>query len=201
MKKYNKAEFMAAPNVTSAISGYAYLSHFNSSVEFQEFLEELGRRSEAIREGDMSLVEDFFISQVSVLDSVFNSLLLKAASYHGVGKESSMKAMELHMRLALKAQSQCRTTLEALSEIKNPRSITVTQQANIAAQQVVNNGTMNTGNSDHAHMRAGKTEKAPNELLGEIVKDERMDTRASQAPIRTNQKMETLAKVNRREDK
>ena len=50
-------------------------------------------------------------------------------------------ATETYMRLALKAQSQCRATLESLSEIRNPRSVAFVRQANIAAgHQQVNNG-------------------------------------------------------------
>jgi transposase InsO family protein len=46
------------------------------------------------------------------------------------------------MRLALKAQSQCRATVEALAEMKNPKPVAYVQQANIAngPQQVNNNG-------------------------------------------------------------
>ncbi len=46
------------------------------------------------------------------------------------------------MRLALKAQSQCRATIESLAEIKNPRPVAFVQQANIAhGPQQVNNET------------------------------------------------------------
>jgi len=61
------------------------------------------------------------------------------------------------MRLAFKAQAQCRATLETLAVLKNPPVFT--RQANIAAQQVVNNGTMVTGS------RAGNSEDAQNKLL------------------------------------
>jgi hypothetical protein len=41
----------------------------------------------------------------------------------------------------LKAQAQCRVTLVALAEMKNPRPVAFVQQANIAAGlQQVNNG-------------------------------------------------------------
>ena len=203
MKKFNKTKFMVAPHATSAISAYAYLSQLQSSLEFTDYLSEMKRRSEAIKAGDMSLAEDFLISQASALDAMFNSLAVRATNYLGVGNESSMKAMEVHLRLALRAQSQCRTTLEALSEIKNPRSITVTKQANFADQQVVNNGTMNTGSTGDTSTPAcaGNTEKESNELLGEGIEDERMDTRASQTTSGINQTMETMGEIDRGKDK
>lgn len=43
--------------------------------------------------------------------------------------------------MALKAQAQCRATLEALAEIKNPRPVAFVKQANISGEhQQVNNG-------------------------------------------------------------
>ena len=51
-------------------------------------------------------------------------------------------ATETHLKLAFKAQSQCRTTLETLAEIKSPRSVAFVRQANTSAgPQQLNNGT------------------------------------------------------------
>ena len=51
-----------------------------------------------------------------------------------------MQAAETYVRLALKAQAQCRATLETLATIKNP-PVVYARQANIAAgRQQVNNG-------------------------------------------------------------
>jgi hypothetical protein len=68
-----------------------------------------------------------------------------------------MDQKEQYLRLALKPQSQCRATIETLAVLKNPPVFT--RQANIAGQQVVNNGTM-VGAS-----RAREIESAPKELL------------------------------------
>ena len=68
------------------------------------------------------------------------------------------------MRIALKAQSQCRATVETLATIKNP-AVVFARQANIAQgpQQVNNNGMMPAG---EPRAGAGKTEKPQNKLLG-----------------------------------
>jgi hypothetical protein len=51
-----------------------------------------------------------------------------------------MKNCEIYLRLALKAQNQCRMTLETLATIKNPPAV-FAKQANIAhGPQQVNNG-------------------------------------------------------------
>ena len=83
------------------------------------------------------------------------------------------------MRLALKAQSQCRTTLDTLASIKNP-PVVFARQANIAqGPQQVNNGMMPAGEP-----RAGprETESAPDKLL-EAKPHERLDTRTPRAAV------------------
>ena len=70
------------------------------------------------------------------------------------------QAFERYMQLALKAQSQCRATLETLAAIKNP-PIVYARQANIAnGPQQVNNRAL----PDNPP-RTGKTENQQNELL------------------------------------
>jgi mRNA-degrading endonuclease RelE of RelBE toxin-antitoxin system len=64
---------------------------------------------------------------------IFTRLSLRAHNNFG----QYMKAAETYLRLALKAQSQCRATLETLAEIKNPRPYI---QNNRAEYQQVNNG-------------------------------------------------------------
>src|SRR3546814_3695576 len=78
------------------------------------------------------------------------------------------------MRLALKAQSQARTTIETLAEVKNPKAVAFVKQANIANNQQVNNG-------DSAEVvpetRAGTNESPQTKLL-EGTNVTRLDARA-----------------------
>ena len=86
-----------------------------------------------------------------------------------------MNAGETYLRLALKAQAQCRTTWESLAEIKNPRAVAFVRQANIAhGPQQVNNGTVA---SQDAPTRAEKSENQSIELLG-ASDGKRLDTEA-----------------------
>lgn len=150
-------------------------------------LSELERQAKAINGGDLSEIETMLISQSNTLDSVFTSLALKAS--HNLDDSKYFKAGEMYLKMALKAQSQCRATLQTLAEMKQPRQITITQQANIAGQQIVNN--------------AGAQEKTipKNELLGvvnhERLEIERMDTGTPRKAGGTNQVMETVGTVNR----
>ena len=72
-----------------------------------------------------------------------------------------MDHADRYMRLALKAQGQCRATVETLALLKNPPVFA--RQANIAGgAQLVNNGTIQP-------TRAGIPESRPIELLGEAT--------------------------------
>ena len=150
-------------------------------------LSELEKQAKAINGGDLSDIETMLISQSNTLDSVFTSLALKAS--HNLDDSRYFKAGEMYLKMALKAQSQCRATLQTLAEMKQPRQITITQQANIAGQQIVNN--------------AGAQEKPnpKNELLGvvnhEQIEGEWMDTRAPRKAGGTNQVVEAVGTVNR----
>jgi hypothetical protein len=74
--------------------------------------------------------------QAQTLDAIFNGLARRTA----VNAGEYMAACETYLRLALKAQSQCRATLETLAMIKNPRPLAFVKHANIAAgPQQVNN--------------------------------------------------------------
>lgn len=102
-------------------------------IDVPALLTELTAQIRAVNNGDMSRSEAMLISQATALQSVFvrlSELSLKQDHIHN---------LEAFMRLALRAQSQCRSTLEALSAIKNP-PVVYAHQANIAqGHQQVNN--------------------------------------------------------------
>lgn len=80
------------------------------------------------------------------------------------------------MRLALKAQAQCRSTVEALSAMKNPRVQYVNQQ-NVAVNQQVNNGTGTSAQRERETTQVSLLEAHPTTRLdvrtteGSIDKD------------------------------
>lgn len=91
--------------------------------------------------GDMQAPEAMLYGQAVALQTIFTSLSRRAALNVG----EYMDATERYLRLALKAQAQCRATLETLAEMKNPRPVAFVHQANIAnGPQQVNNGASST---------------------------------------------------------
>jgi hypothetical protein len=148
---------------------------------------ELALQVDAVSAGKLDRPEAMLLAQAQTLDGLFHALARRAMS------EDRLLQYETHMRLAMKAQSQCRTTLEALAEIKNPRSVAFVKQANIAAgPQQVNNG-------DNATIRAGartqENEIPPNKLLTE-TSYETLDAGRTRTTSGVNSPLETVGAIN-----
>ena len=140
----------------------------------------------AVNRGDLSQAEAMLMNQATALQSLFARLVER-----GINQEY-LPQYEAHMRLALRAQSQCRVTLETLAAIKNP-PVLFAKQANIAnGPQQVNNGTAISS-------RAGENGTPQNKLLEASNAQEqvRLDTRAAQAAGRLDPEMATLEPVHR----
>ncbi len=89
----------------------------------------------AIGRGDLSHVERLLTSQAQALNAIFVNLAERAQK-----QGPYLDPMQTLLGLALRAQNQCRATLETLANVKFPKSATFIRQANIAEQQQVNNG-------------------------------------------------------------
>ena len=148
-----------------------------------------------VRSGDLSGPEAILTAQAIALDAIFNEMARRASLNLG----EHLQATDTYMRLAMRAQSHCRATLQTLGELKNPRQVAFVKQANIShGHQQVNNGASKfhsedgftndtrTGVNDFS---SNKLSKDGNELLP--------DTRTSSIKSKANQKMETLGEINR----
>jgi hypothetical protein len=181
----------------SAVMGNAattrtYLVGSFGELDINEVSAVMHEKAEKVRAGDMSEVEATLTAQAATLDAIFNELARRAALNLG----THLPATEAYLRQALKAQAQCRSTLETLAEIKSPRAVAFVKQANIAhGHQQINNGAQVAG-ALPAH---GEKTIQSNELTGadhELLED----TRASQAQSRVNPAMGTLEAINRAKD-
>lgn len=119
-------------------------------------------------------LDNTLAAQAIALDAIFNDLAARAA----VNLGAYPAATETYLRLALKAQAQCRCTLQAIAEVKNPRPIAVLQQTNIAngPQQVIG------ATAGRRMLPERGAENRTNKLL-EAEHVERLDTGAARAPI------------------
>ena len=120
--------------------------------------------AKGLNDGDLSAAVTMLSSQAVALNAMFGELARRAALNMG----EYIDATERYMRLALKAQGQCRATLESLAAIKNP-PVLFARQANINnGGQQVNNALAPTGaRYAQACASAHPRENAPrpNELL------------------------------------
>ena len=137
--------------------------------------------------GDMKRAEAMLYGQANALQAIFMNLARRANA------QEYLKHLETYLRLALKAQSQCRATLETLATIKAGPAI-FARQANIAhGPQQVNNGI--AANNAQTPARAGETESAKTELLG-ASDGERLDTGTASAPGRGDPALATVGEID-----
>ena len=144
-------ELVLSPAIQSAVSIKAW-GNFAGDIDLGELLKDLHERVEKVQDGNMRPVEAMLFGQAMTLETIFTNLARRAAQNAG----EYLSATDTYMRLALKAQAQCRATLEALAEIKNPRPVAFVKQANISnGPQQVNNGFSNPVSNGNEPVRAG----------------------------------------------
>ena len=152
------------------------LTHAYGNIHGNELITKLNAQTDAMKRGDTGDIEAMLFAQAMTLRSVFTALSRRAANNAG----EYMGATDTYLRLAFKAHPQCRSTLEAPAEIKNPRPATFVKQANIAnGPQQVNNGTAAMASVPRAPAR-DISENPPNEVLTDerTTHGDTMDTRS-----------------------
>ncbi|CAK0742429.1 conserved hypothetical protein [Gammaproteobacteria bacterium] len=146
-------------------------------------MEELRNQAATVNRGEMAQAEAMLMNQATALQSLFSRLTERALI------NETLPAFEANMKMALRAQSQCRATLETLSTIKNPPVI-YARQANIAnGPQQVNNGVAKPSQARDIENGQNKLSGDGNELLPH--------TRTSSIESRINPALETVGEVHR----
>ncbi len=91
------------------------------SPDLSNFYVELLRETKKAEGGDLSIVSRLLVAQAISLDGIFTEMA-RRASYN---MREFPQAMEIFMRLALKAQAGSRATLAELAKLHQPREQTV----------------------------------------------------------------------------
>ena len=180
------------PNLNST----ATISSFQPLVPHSDLpamLDELDAQTSAIWSGNLNRPEEMLSAQAHTLDAMFNTLGQKAATAMRGGH---LPSTEAYLRMALKAQSQCRSTLEALAEIKAPKSATFIRQANIAEQQQVNNGPTVNGGAGHTRPHEKDINTSSNKLISG-AKNATLDTRGTRSASGIDSQIENLGALHR----
>jgi hypothetical protein len=191
------AGMLARGLVTNASTAIWFLRAEHADLSLMDMVRELREQGEAVNCGDLSGAERMLNAQAVALNAIFAEMARRAALNMG----EHLPATETYMRLALKAQGQCRSTLETLAAMKNP-PVVFARQANInnGGQQQVNNRaapeseTVCAGTHGHTENEA----IPPNELLEDSRHGRTLlDTGAAQATGGKDSVVETVGAVNR----
>jgi len=139
-KGKNRDQMLAELGLSSVVANTATACMFAKGrageLDFIESLKVMLKNAREAQAGDLSGQEATLAAQAATLDTMFNELARRAVMNIG----EYLPAAEVYLRLALKAQSQCRATIETLAVIKNP-PVVYARQANIAnGPQQINNG-------------------------------------------------------------
>lgn len=183
-------QILNRPTVMGLVATKAAAGKMLGDIDDAELLAGTMSQVQAIKGGDLAPVEAMLYSQAKVLEALFTRLV-----HRGMAQDN-IAPFQANMSLALKAQAQCRATLQTLVEAKQPRAVAFVKQANISQQQQVNNGAP----ASHAHARESAIPanelsrlEAPNEWSA-------LEAGTQAAPARGHPAMEALGEVHRPED-
>lgn len=187
------ADLVADGEATNASTALRFVEADHGELSLNDMVKSLRTHGEAINRGDLSAAERMLSSQAVALNAIFGELARRAALNMG----THLGATESYLRLALKAQSQSRATVETLAAIKNPPAV-FARQANInnGGQQQVNNGPVQPSRDElaDAHAQAKKTQTEQTELL-EAGNGKRLDTRTSRTASTAHSHMEAVGQI------
>jgi hypothetical protein len=189
-KQAQPHELMSS-HLTQATAAVLPFSKWAGELDANKYLDGLNKKLELIQGGDTKHIEAMLYGQAVALEAIFSSLAQRAA----VNVGEHMKAAELYLRLALKAQSQSRATLQALAEVKNPRPVAFVQQANFAnGPQQVNNGAPEKFKTEQNEQIPGQLPDNQGGLTHELV------ARTKGQAIGRNSSMEALGALHGAQD-
>jgi hypothetical protein len=154
----------------------------SEEIDLPTFLEVLKEDAAKLQEGDMTRAEAMLINQASALQALFVRLSERAM------EQTGMSNLEGFMKLSLRAQAQCRATLETLSAIKNPPVV-------YAKQVNVTTGPQQVNNSYNASSRAEENKIEQNKLSGD-KHELRTHARTPSITSQTYSQMEAMGQIN-----
>ncbi len=108
------ARTVLRPTVQAAVTLKDYGNSWGD-LDLNGLIDSLAEQTKASSEGDFIRAEAMLTAQAHTLDAIFNNLARRAI------KAEYMNNLDIYLKLALRAQSQCRVTWEALVAIKYPR--------------------------------------------------------------------------------
>ena len=180
---------------TNAMTARSFLGTTQPQLSITEMVASLTDHGRRVNANDLSALEQMLSSQAIALNAIFAEMARRSSL--NLGKH--LDASERYLRLAFKAQGQCRATVETLAAIKNP-PVVFAKQANITSgPQQVNNGVVSDPKSEQPLTPAhGKSEIQQTKLLEGLNNGSTfLDSRAAQTASRGYKTLEPVGAVNR----
>lgn len=190
------ADLVTRGDALNAVTAMRFAEIEFGEVNLSEMAASLRETGAAVNRGDLSEAERMLHAQSVSLNAIFCEMARRS---HVNLKASYLEAGERYMRLAFKAQSQCRATLETLAAIKNP-PIVYARQMNVAnGPQQVNNGmAANSEKSLTTPTRTLETQTPPNQLLEDSSHGSaQLDTRATSEAGRGHPELAPVGAIDR----
>jgi len=183
------AELLVAGVATNAATTTHYAKGVLGETDLTEVFRALQADGKSVKSGDLSGVEALLSSQIVALNAIFGEMARRAALNMG----EHLDATDKYLRLALRAQGQCRATAETLAVIKQGPPI-FARQANVAhGPQQINNGAQ-------AGLRAGENTPSNQPELLESSDGERLDTGTASTAGRRDSALEAVGTKHRPEN-
>tara|TARA_R110002012_G_scaffold138444_5_gene293670 strand:- start:211 stop:897 length:687 start_codon:yes stop_codon:yes gene_type:complete len=158
------ARILIEPHARHALTASTYAAKvFEDRTELEDIVDHMKKLTDNVEAGDLAIVSNMLAAQALSLDGMFTELAQRAALNVG----EYVNAAERYGRLALKAQSNCRATLETLVKLHQPREQTVRHvHVNDGGQAIVteqfhqhSGGKQNDVSAEQSHA-TGTAEKA-----------------------------------------
>lgn len=179
----NTARVLTSPELAAyrVINGAEQRSGLGEHIDVPAVMAQLREQAAAANGGNLATAEAMLMNQATALQSLFARL-----AERGMGCDNATP-FECNMRMALRAQAQCRATLETLAAIKNP-PVLIARQANVTTgPQQINNGVPTP--------RAREIETEQTQLL-RAEHGERLDTGTTGAASRGDPALATVGTLD-----
>ena len=184
-KHFTSSAFAALRVITAADKSAGY----ERDMDVPTLMATLGEQGEAVNAGNLAEAEAMLMNQATALQTLSARLVER-----GMGC-TDITAFEINLRMGLRAQAQCRATLETLAAIKNPAPVAFVRQANIAhGPQQVNNPSVPQGETPRA-----QENENPQNKLSEDHNELLPDPGASTLARGIDPQMEALGEIDRAE--
>lgn len=185
-KEAREAEFLIEGLAMNAMVGLVFSTKLGT-LDLTECFAQLLTSAKDTATGSTKSQEAILAGQVISTNAMYTDLAIMARN----NLDKGLDVFERLMRLALKAQSNCRATAETLGLMQNPRTV-FAQQANIAnGPQQVNNGLQ----PPDPVARAGERNSQPNKLLE--AHGERLDSGTTRTTGNRDKELAAVGTIHR----